>query len=106
MQAPSFSFEESGKNGYNVGQQPQGGAAEAPQKEEPVAVQQPLPAYLSGNQQQIHSLLSDGQLRTTDAIASESGLSIPAVLSALTQMELLGLVEARPGRRFTVAGAK
>lgn len=105
LQAPSFSFEESGKNGYNVGQQPQG-AAEAPQKEEPVAVQQPLPAYLSGNQQQIHSLLSDGQLRTTDAIASESGLSIPAVLSALTQMELLGLVEARPGRRFTVAGAK
>ena len=69
-------------------------------------LQQPLPAYLSGNQQQIHSLLSDGQLRTTDAIASESGLSIPAVLSALTQMELLGLVEARPGRRFTVAGAK
>ncbi len=96
-------FEEFDKSGYNEGQWPEKpGTAPAKGKEKTAPVQQPLPAYLSDIQQKVFSALSDGEIQTSDAISQKCGLPVQAVLAALTQLEIFGLVKTHPGRRFSL----
>lgn len=62
-------------------------------------VKKALPSYLNENQRRVARELSDIPTGS-DAIAVATGMTVPAILSALTQLELFGLVEALPGRRF------
>lgn len=96
------SFEQSEKNGYNDERQP-GDRRRKKEKAETVSLQQPLPADLSEAQRKVCEVLSREEPRTADYISVQSGLPTSAVLSALTQLELLGLVGTHPGRRFTRA---
>lgn len=102
---PPSGFEESEQNGYNE-ERRAGRRSPSPKEKEPTPpappVQEPLPAWLSETQRQVHEVLAGGEVQTADFIAQESGLPLPAVLSALTQMEILGLVKIHPGRRFSL----
>jgi len=94
------SFEESEKNGYNDERRP--GKTDRSRREGKAApAQQPLPGYLNEAQQKVYDALADGGTCTADYIAAQSGLPTSAVLSALTQMELFGLIKSHPGRRFS-----
>lgn len=103
-QKPPSSFEESEKNGYNderrSREKDRPGREEREKEQEPA--QQPLPAFLNETQQKVYDVLADGGVRTADYIAAQSGLPISPVLSALTQMEIFGLVRTHPGRRFSL----
>lgn len=97
---PLSSFEESEKNGYNDERRPEdrrGGGKER----RSTAIQQPLPAYLDEAQRKVYETLAS-EPRTADYIAAQSGLPTPAILSALTQLEIFGLVKTHPGRRFSL----
>lgn len=59
------------------------------------------PEYLSETQLMIYNMLDESP-RTADYITEMSGLRITQVLSALTQLEIYGLVTAHPGRMFSV----
>ncbi len=87
------SVEESEQKGYNEKQR---------LPAEPKGEQLTLPAYLTENQQKIYTVLGAGEVVTADFIAAQSGVPLPAVLSALTQMEIFGLVKIHPGRRFSL----
>ncbi|MEG1686844.1 MAG: DNA-processing protein DprA [Angelakisella sp.] len=58
-----------------------------------------LPSYLNENQRKILDCISR-QPVGSDELAAETNLPIPAILSALTQLELFGLIEACAGRRY------
>lgn len=97
-------FEESEEKGYNEGQRPLESPSPAPKlksKPKPKPKQVP-PAYLTEAQQKIYTILSSGEVFTADYLSIESGLPLPAVLSALTQMEIFGVVKIHPGRRFSL----
>ena len=101
------SFEESEKNGYNDERQPErkGRSKARPNREEgkkAAPVRQPLPTYLGEAQRKVCEVLSGEEPRTADYITTQSGLTASAVLTALTQLELFGLVKVHPGRRFTL----
>lgn len=93
------SFEESEKNGYNDERRFEDRPDRKKEKAE-TAVQQPLPAYLDEGQRKVFQTLTQEPC-TADYIAAQSGLPTPAVLSALTQLEIFGLVKTHPGRRFS-----
>ena len=111
--APKLSpaeFEELDKTGYNEKQRPEK-PRKPPRKKAPpegegkgraAPVQQPLPAYLTEAQQKVFSALEDGGIHTSDEISAGSGLPAQAVLAALTQLEIFGLVKVHPGRRFSL----
>jgi DNA processing protein len=95
-------FEEFDKSGYNEEQRLEETGAISPKGKKAVSVQQPLPAYLNDVQQKIFSALSDGEILTSDVISQQCGLPVQAVLAALTQLEIFGLVKTHPGRRFSL----
>lgn len=96
------SFEESEENGYNderrLQREQRQGRSKTP---EPPSMQQPQPVYLSRTQQKVYEVLTEGEAYAADYIAALSGLPTSEVLSALTQMELMGLVKTRSGQRFS-----
>lgn len=57
------------------------------------------PGYLTENQRGVLVQLG-AQPITSDAIAAATGLSVSAILAALTQLEIFGLAETCAGRRF------
>lgn len=61
----------------------------------------PLPDGLSSEAMEAYRAIS-GETFTADDIASISGLAIVESLTALTELELFGLIESLPGRRFTL----
>lgn len=91
-------FEELEKKGYNEEQRP---LEKTSAKRKP-AQQEVLPAYLTEVQQKIYAVLTSGEVFTADHIAARSGLPLPGVLAALTQMEIFGIVKIHPGRRFSL----
>ncbi len=62
----------------------------------------PPPLYLTGVQRQLYEQLAGGP-QTVDSLTAALGVPVQAVLSALTQMEIYGLVSAHPGRKFSLA---
>lgn len=59
-----------------------------------------LPGYLDENQKTLYDLLGEDPV-SSDVLTEKSGLTVPQVLSALTQMEIFGLIRVHPGRRFS-----
>lgn len=98
---PPSSFEESEKNGYNDERRPEDRPDRKRREASKTVVRQPLPAYLDEAQRKVCETLTR-QPVTADYIAAQSGLPTPAILSALTQLEIFGLVETHPGRRFSL----
>ena len=95
------SFEQSEENGYNDGRRSEGkGRPGREEGEKAAPVRQP-PGFLSEAQRKVFMALSGEEPRTSDYIAQESGLAAPAVLTALTQLEIFGLVRTHPGKRFS-----
>lgn len=64
-----------------------------------------IDSSLSDHERIIVAELKDGQKLVDDVIA-ESGLSAPLVLSALTVLEVKGIVRRLPGRFIVLAGGK
>ena len=56
---------------------------------------------LSGDERAVFLALS-GEPRSLDAVADQTGLSAPAVMTALTFLELAGLADTLPGNRAAV----
>ncbi len=95
-------FEELEQNGYNDERKAPPPAAKGGRR--PAApVQETLPAYLTEAQQKVYGALAEGGEQAADEIVRGSGLPLPAVLSALTQLEIFGLVKTHPGKRFSLS---
>ena len=62
---------------------------------------QSLPESLSEEAKTVYSILSE-EIVTVDAITETSGMDVSQVLSAVTELEIYGLAEGHPGRKFSV----
>lgn len=71
-----------------------------PKKEQAALAQTKLDLGLTDVQNQLYQLL-DGSPQTSDQLVKDSGLGVGMVLATLTQLEIFGLVQVHPGRRFS-----
>ena len=75
-------------------------ASTSPQPKKEQAVPTP-PPYLTGVQLRLYEQLADG-IKNVDSLTAALGVPVQEVLSALTQMEIYGLIAAHPGRNFSL----
>lgn len=81
------------------GMAPQGGMAERPAPKKELPQEKELPE----DQRAVLDMLGGGP-RTVDELAEGCGMDAPGLLRLLTRMELRGLVESAPGRRYRRPG--
>ena len=60
------------------------------------------PAELNSTQQKLYDALGD-EPRPVDDIMNEAGLRSYQALASMTELELMGLAAAHPGRRYSRA---
>ena len=77
--------------------------AEVPQKpQKPAAIGvQSLPEGLSSDAKTVYNILTEETV-TVDTITEHSGLDVSKVLTAVTELEIYGLVTGHPGRKFSI----
>ncbi len=93
------------KTGANASQGPKQSQKPTPKVEAPPQKEQkrpPAPDFLNNNQLKVYELISINSI-TPDELQLKTSISIQEVLSALTQLEIYGLITAHPGRRFTLS---
>ena len=56
--------------------------------------------HLNQNQRILLEVMSS-QPQTADELVAQSGLSVPEVLSVLTQLEIFGIIKIHAGHRFS-----
>jgi len=88
---------------------PEKTAPKPPKQEQPVAVAEaqkpPAPLFLSDMQRRVYDLV-EAEPQSVDLLTQRSGEPVHKVLSALTQLEVYGLVDALPGHNYVFSKAK
>ncbi len=69
--------------------------------EQPIKIKQPTPDFLTDVAKKIYAILEFEPLHV-DTISEKSGLTMAETLSALTELEVYGLIESLSGRRYTI----
>ena len=59
------------------------------------------PSFLTDKQRTVYAAVGNDP-QNVDSLTVQSGLEVREVLSALTQLEIYGLIKALPGRRYTI----